>query len=78
MRTTLDIGDALFVQAKKRAVEEGVPLRRVVEAALRTYLAGRPPRRKYRLRWKGGRGRLLPGIDLDDRDSLFEAMEGRK
>ena len=78
MRTTLDIGDPLFVQAKKRAADEGVPLRQVVEAALRSYLNRSQSRRKYRLRWKGSRGRLLPAIDLDDRNSLIDAMDGRK
>lgn len=78
MRTTLEIGDTLFLQAKKRAAEEGVPLRHLVETALRSYLGGRPKRRQYRLRWRTERGKLLPGIDLDDRNSLFEAMEGRR
>jgi hypothetical protein len=78
MRTTLDINDTLFVQAKKKAADEGVPLRAIVENALRSYLAGPPSRRRYRLRWTPEKGRLLPGIDLDDRNSLFDAMEGRK
>ena len=78
MRTTLDLSDALFVQAKKKAAEEGVPLRQVVEAALRSYLSRGQKRGTYRLRWRTERGRLLPGIDLDDRNSLFDVMEGRK
>jgi len=78
MRTTLDINDALFVRAKKKAADEGVSLRAIVENALRNYLAGGPPRRRYRLCWTPEKGRLLPGIDLADRNSLFDAMEGRK
>jgi hypothetical protein len=78
MRTTLDINDSLFVQAKKKAVEEGVPLRQIVEDALRGYLQGPAIRRRYRFRGGTDSGRLLPGIDLDDRNSLFDAMEGRK
>jgi len=78
MRTTLDIAGELLRQAKKRAADEGIPLKRLVESALRIYLG---PRRKgsgYRLRWRTERGRLLPGVDLDDRDSLLEIMEGRR
>jgi hypothetical protein len=78
MRTTLEINDALFVQAKTKAAEEGVSLRQIVENALRGYLAGRPPRRRYKFRGGTDSGKLLPGIDLADRNSLFDVMEGRK
>jgi len=76
MRTTMDITDELFRRAKKRAADDGVPLRNVVEAALRIYLSSRSRRAGYRLNWKTERGRLQPGVDLDDRDSLLERMEG--
>jgi hypothetical protein len=49
----------------------------VVETALRLYLAGRTRRANYKLRWRTEQGRLLPGVRLDDRDALFELMEGR-
>jgi hypothetical protein len=78
MRTTIDISDELFRQAKRKAAEEGIPLREVVDAALRGYLSRRPTRKGYRLRWKTDRGRILPGVDLDDRGSLFDLMDGRK
>jgi len=50
----------------------------VVETALRGYLGRGRRGGTYRLHWKGSRGRRLPGIDLDDRDSLFDAMERRR
>ncbi len=77
MRTTIDISDELVRQAKRRAADAGATLRSVVEAALRAYLA--PPRRRagYRLRWRAERGRLQPGVRLDDRDALFDLMDGR-
>jgi Bacterial antitoxin of type II TA system, VapB len=79
MRTTVEITDALLREAKRRAADEGGSLRRVVEAALRLYLE-RPTvqRRKYRLRWRTERGRLQPGVSLEDRDALFDLMEGRR
>jgi hypothetical protein len=76
MRTTLDITDELFRQAKKRAADEGVPLRRVVEDALRGYLSARPRTTAYRLRWRTTKGEAAPGVDLDDRKSLYDIMDG--
>ena len=36
-----------------------------------------PDRKKYKLRWHTERGQLLPGVRLDDRDVMFDLMEGR-
>ncbi|MFQ5745579.1 MAG: type II toxin-antitoxin system VapB family antitoxin [Acidobacteriota bacterium] len=77
MRTTIEINDDLFRQAKKRAADEGSSLRRVVENALRQFLAARPPAERFELRWRTERGELQPGVNLDDRDALFDLMEGR-
>jgi len=77
MRTTIDIADELLRLAKKRAADEGLTLRAVVEAALRGYLARRRPSAAYRLRWRTERGRVLPGVDLDDRNALFDILDGR-
>ena len=77
MRTTIEISDELLRQAKKRAADEGTALRQVVEAALRLYLVKSPRRTDYELRWRTERGRLLPGVQLDDRDALFDLMDGR-
>jgi hypothetical protein len=47
MRTTVDIPDDLFRRVKAQAALEGVPLRQVVERALRkeVLMPERPPRR---------------------------------
>jgi Arc/MetJ family transcription regulator len=78
MRTTIDINDEIFRRAKKRAADEGTTLREVVDVALRAYLSRQTRRPDYKLRWRTERGRLLPGVSLDDRDSLFDLMDGRK
>ncbi len=80
MRTTLDLNDDLLRKAKSLAAERGVPLRRVVEDALRAFLRSRSDGsgRRYRLRWSTERGRIQPGVRLDDRDALFDLMEGRR
>ncbi len=78
MRTTLDVQDALLRLAKRRAAEEGRTLTSVIEDALRQYLDPVPrPARKFRLEILTKRGRLLPGVDLADRDSLYERMDSR-
>lgn len=50
MKTTVEIDDELFRQAKVRAAQEGTSLRSVVEEALRALLAERErPSHGYRL-----------------------------
>jgi hypothetical protein len=79
MRTTLDLDDELLAAARKRAAERGTTLTAVVEEALAASLAPAPSTAaRYRLEWKTHRGRLLPGVDVADRNSLFDAMEGRR
>jgi hypothetical protein len=78
MRTTIDINDELMRQAKKKAADDGVPLRDVVEDALRRYLSEKPGASGYKLKWTTEKGELMPGVDLDDRDSLFDLMDGIK
>jgi len=78
MRTTLDLDDRLVRSAKRRALDQGTTLTAVIEAALHQHLAPRPRSPKpFRLQLLTKRGRLLPGVDLADRDSLYERMEGR-
>jgi len=78
MRTTLDLEDRLLRLAKQRAAEEGQTLTRLIEKALRGYLqprvrGGRP----FRLKLLVKKGRAVPGVNWDDRESLYERMEGR-
>ena len=77
MRTTVDLNDELLRKAKRRAAWEGRTLRQIVEQALRAHLKGPRGPAGYRLSWRTQRGRVLPGVRLDDRDVLFEIMEGR-
>lgn len=82
MRTTIDIPDALFREAKARAAAEGVSLREVVVRAVRGYLLrpGRPGRR-YAFRWasEGRRGGLLvPESVLNSHAALLDFLDGLK
>jgi hypothetical protein len=78
MRTTVEINDELFRKAKKKAADEGVPFRAVIESALRSYLEKKKEKSGYKLKWRPEKGRLQPGVDLEDRDSLFDIMDGLK
>jgi hypothetical protein len=78
MRTTLDLDEVLIRAAKRRATDEGTTLTAVIEEALRQYLAPAPPGgRRFRLKLLTKRGRPVPGVNLADRDALYERMEGR-
>ncbi len=49
-----------------------------MEKALRSYLQPSAPRGKpFRLKLLVKKGRVVPGVNWDDRDSLYERMEGR-
>jgi hypothetical protein len=79
MRTTLNLDDRLLVAARRRAAADGTTLTAFVEAALAAALAPRSKKTQaYRLRWKTHRGRLLPGVDVADRDSLLDVMDVRR
>ncbi len=79
MRTTLNLDDELVREVKRRAVETGQTMTRIIEDAIRDSLARENSvHEKHVLRWPTVRGRLLPGIDLTDRNALIDRMEGRK
>ncbi len=78
MRTTIDIRDELLRRARRKANDEGLTLKDVVEAALQAFLSGKPAKGRYRLKWTTERGRIQPGVNLDDRDALFDLMGGRR
>src|SRR5262245_15981744 len=79
MRTTIELNDDLLRRAKRRAADDRTTLREVIEQALRAHLTrrGALPRGRYTLRWRTERGTLQPGVRLDDRDALFDLMDGR-
>jgi hypothetical protein len=77
MRTTLELDDALVRKAKGRATDEGTTLTAVIEAALRLYLTpARPTGKPFRLKLLTKRRRHVSGVNLADRDALYERMEG--
>lgn len=78
MRTTIELNDSLFRQLKQEAARRGMTLREVVNERLRGAAALSQQRNEYHFSWKPFRGgHLQPGVRLNDRDSLFDLMDGR-
>jgi hypothetical protein len=80
MKTTIELPDALFVAAKKRAADERRPLREIVEEALRARLAEPTPakRRSARIRWVTAAGGLPPGIDVSNRAAMHAGLRRQR
>jgi hypothetical protein len=75
-RTTLTIDGQLLRELKKKASEEGRTLQAVTNDLLRRSLTASPPK-PYKLRLRGWKAVEQPGVDLLDRDTLFDLMDGR-
>ena len=78
MKTTLNFDDRLLRAAKARAAQDGDTLTRLIERALRNYL--QPPRARptgFRADLLTKQGAPFTGVDLDDRNVLYERMDGR-
>ena len=77
MRTTLDLDDNIFRVLKRQAADRGVTLRALVNDLLRQSLQRPTRRKKYRFKWKvDPPGTMMPGVRLNDRESLFDLMDG--
>ena len=72
----MTIDDQLLRELKKKASEEGRTLQAVTNDLLRRSLAIQPSK-PYHLRLRGWKATAQPGVDLLDRDTLFDLMDGR-
>ena len=79
MKTTVEIPDALLIAAKKKAAEERLTLKILIERGLRQQLAGRRvrPAQARAIAWVTAPGGLPRGLDLADRAAMREWM-GRR
>lgn len=80
MKTTVDIADPLFQEAKALAVREGLSFRDLIEEGLRTVVQARTraARKPFRLRdgsFGGGQG-LKPGLKWADLRALAYEDDG--
>jgi hypothetical protein len=78
VRTTLTIDDDIMKRLRQKAAADDRPLKDVVNEVLRSGLATRRAESDaYTFKLKTVPGRLLPGIDLTDRDKLLDLLDGR-
>jgi plasmid stability protein len=77
-RTTLTLEESLLRTLKARAARQGKTLGVLVNELLRQALAAAGSRRSdYALDLRGWKAEAQPGVDILDRDSLFDLMNGR-
>jgi Arc/MetJ family transcription regulator len=75
-RTTLALDDDLLATLKRRAAEQRTTLQAVVNDVLRHAVTARRSGR-FVLRLRGWKAAEQPGVDITDRDKLFDLMNGR-
>ncbi|MBI4229851.1 MAG: hypothetical protein HY608_03350 [Planctomycetes bacterium] len=79
MKTTLDLPDRILDEAKRRAARERRTLKEIFGEALRRYL--HPPirpRAPFQLRLLVKETGPQSGVDVADRDDLYDRMEDRR
>ena len=76
MKTTVEIADSLFEEAKACAKARNVPLRELIEEGLRTVVQHKTPRKPFKLRDSSFRGHGLQG-NLSWEDIMEHVYEGR-
>ena len=76
VRTTLTIDDEVLKRIREKAARDGRTLQETVNDLLRQALT--PPRSRPRasLDLRGWEAATRPGVDLLDRDKLFDLMDG--
>lgn len=74
MKTTVDLPEQLLREWKKKAADEGTTLKelwtRVLSESLRA--PARAPRSRRRIRWVTGKGGLPPGLDVSNRERMYD------
>lgn len=79
MKTTVEISDSLFRDAKAYAARRGIPLREVFERGLQIVVKGvPPPRRRFRLKTitTKGEGLVCDGDWSTIRSLIYEGHGG--
>ena len=75
-RTTLALDEDILATLKRRAAEQRTTLQAVVNDVLRHAVTSKRPG-GFKLRLSGWKAREQPGVDITDRDTLFDLMNGR-
>jgi hypothetical protein len=76
MRTTLNLDARVVEAAKEYAARHDTTLTALIDAALRHYITSEPePSFDFELRVHSSAVR--PGVDLEDRDALYDLLDER-
>ena len=76
MKTTLILSESVAAQLKREAARRGRTMSELAEIALRLLFRAQEPPSKLRPLPKFNSGGHL--VNIDDRDALYNAMEGRR
>lgn len=76
-RTTLALEEDLLRALKTRAAREGRTLQAIANELLRQAVSHTETESSYSLEMSGWKAGTQPGVDLLDRDKLFDLMDGR-
>ncbi len=78
MKTTLHLDDRVAKAVKRHAETHGTTLTAVINTALRQFLArSREPKKGYKLELQTRPTGALPGVDIENRDALYDLMDDR-
>lgn len=76
-RTTIALDEELLRILKSDAAAKGVTLSDFVNNLLRQAIAHRTQQNQFKLCFEGWKAELQPGVDILDRDKLFDLINGR-
>ena len=79
MKTTVEIPNDLLREWKKKAVEQGKTLKSMWESLLREGLhSPQPERSRRKIRWVTAKGGLPPGLDVSNRERMYDWIRRHK
>ena len=79
MKTTVEIPDDLLREWKKKAAEQRTTLKVLWESLLRAELhSPQPGRSRRKIRWVTAKGGLPPGLDVSNRERMYEWIRRHK
>ncbi len=77
-RTTVVIEEELLAAVKEFAADKGWSLSKAVAELVKIGMNRPKEAENYAFTWRTFRGKTAPGLDIDDRDKLYDMMEGEK
>lgn len=74
-RTTINLEENLLEKIRAYGSRKGWSLSKTISELLKTAIFEKFTNKKKVLKWVTFRGQIKPGLDLDDRDSIYGMME---